>query len=309
METVAQTTCSHFDYFIMTASSNIRGATAYHSLINQGVSIDNLIVLNFDFTVPSKSSLDQYNVYCMYLQLPNARTVNCHSYNDCSDYFGQLPINEKNTIGIDMTGFLTPDFLKTLYVLKEIKCVCRLDIFYTESNNYFSFSSYCDTYHYFDGEINYSVLNEYYTSSNDKEEVLVCFLGLEKNLSNYVNDIVNPSRTIAINGLPAYYPKMKDYSLLNNYELLSKIGKENVLYTIANNPFASYNILCEISKDSPNSILNICVLGNKPMALGACYYALNHPGSSKISYPYPTRYKLDTSQESNNCWHYEIDFC
>jgi len=154
----------------------------------------------------------------------------------------------------------------------------------------------------------FDVLNEYYNSSNDKEEILVCFLGFEKDISNYVNHVANPSKTIAINGFPAYYPKMKDYSLLNNYELLSKIGKENVFYTTANNPFSAYNTLCEILEKFSNSILNICVLGNKPMALGACIFALNHPRHSKVSFPYPSRYKIDTSITSNNCWHYQIVF-
>ena len=308
METISNTTCKHFDYYVLTASSNLRGMVAYNALLKKGVSIDNLLVLDFDFTKPKDEMKELSENYAAYSKLLNATVVKCHQYTDCSDFFNTLPLNSNHIIGLDITGFLTPDFFKTIYVLKEIKGIKEVDVFYTESNDYFSLSASCDTYKYFDGEIKYSVLNEYYISSNDKQEVLVCFLGFDKGLSNYVNDIINPSKTIAVNGFPAYYPKLKDYSLLNNYELLSKIGKENIFYTTANNPFASYNTLCEVSKSFPDSILNICVLGNKPMALGACLFALNHSSISKVSFPYPQKYNIDASKTSNNCWHYQIKF-
>ena len=308
METISSTTCKHFDYYIMTASANLRGMVAYNILKQKGVSIDHLIVLDFDFTKPKDDMKELLTNYTAYSKLPNATVIKCHQYTDCSDYFNSLQLDFTAKIGLDITGFLTPDFFKTVYVLKEIKRIKELDVFYTESNDYFSLSSYCDTYKHFDGEIKYSVLNEYYISSNDKQEILVCFLGFDRGLSNYVNDIANPSRTIAVNGFPAYYPKLKDYSLVNNYDLLSKIGKENIFYTTANNPFSTYNTLCEISRAFPNSILNICVLGNKPMALGACLFALNHSAFSKVSFPYPKRYNIDSSKSSNNCWHYQIVF-
>lgn len=52
-----------------------------------------------------------------------------------------------------------------------------------------------------------------------------------------------------------------------------------VRYAQANNPFSAYNTLVEIKDSNTDKLLDICVLGSKPMALGACMFALRNPRS------------------------------
>lgn len=306
MNSVEITDIYNLDYFFISASTNIRGIKTYEKLIANGSKIKNLFVIDFEFTRPSIESNEYTKNYNYYLSLPNAKIIVCHSCNDCADKINNIRIKENDIVGIDITGFLTPDMFKTLYVLNKIKKIKSIKLFYTEANRYVV--SALDSFRYFNGELKCTVLNEYYISSNRKAELLVIFLGFDRIVSDYVNEQLNPNKTIVINGFPAYYPKLKDQSLLNNYELISKIDKENIYYTVANNPYCAYNTLCDIAKSNTDYIMNICTLGNKPMALGACLYALNHPEYCKVTFPYPERYEIDLSESSEKSWCYEFDF-
>eukprot|EP00831_Metopus_contortus_P077478 TRINITY_DN7286_c0_g1_i4.p2 TRINITY_DN7286_c0_g1~~TRINITY_DN7286_c0_g1_i4.p2 ORF type:complete len:151 (-),score=0.91 TRINITY_DN7286_c0_g1_i4:316-768(-) len=126
--------------------------------------------------------------------------------------------------------------------------MCIRDRFYTEPKHYLFKDTVFDTYEYLRGERRYESIPGY-TSIKSDPELLVCFLGFDNNVSNVLFDKVIPVETITINGFPSYLPKLKDISLLNNYSLLTKIDRDSQLYTRANNPFSSYNTLCEIRKN------------------------------------------------------------
>ena len=155
-------------------------------------------------------------------------------------------------------------------------------------------------------EREYTPLSEYFTSAVSRDVVLVCFLGFERLISKYIHERKEHSDVIAINGFPAYYPKLKDISLAHNYELISTIGLNCVRYAQANNPFSAYNTLVEIKDSNTDKLLDICVLGSKPMALGACMFALRNPQIVKVSYPFPKASRVHTSIEVSNLWLYTI---
>lgn len=136
--------------------------------------------------------------------------------------------------------------------------------------------------------------------------MLVCFLGFERLISKYIHERKEHADVIAINGFPAYYPKLKDISLEHNYELISTIGTDCVRYAQANNPFSAYNALIEIKEKNADKLLDICVLGSKPMALGACMFALRNPDIVKVSYPFPKTHRIHTSIEVSDVWRYRI---
>lgn len=75
------------------------------------------------------------------------------------------------------------------------------------------------------------------------------------------------------------------------------IGLNCVRYAQANNPFSAYNTLVEIKDSNTDKLLDICVLGSKPMALGACLFALRNPQIVKVSYPFPKASRVHTSIE------------
>jgi hypothetical protein len=113
---------------------------------------------------------------------------------------------------------------------------------------------------------------------------------------------------VVINGFPSYVPKLKDISLLSNYSLLtSSIDYEHKFFAKANNPFSAYNVLCDIRSKYKDFLMNICVLGTKPMALGACIFALKNLEDVKVTYPYPQNYLSRTTVDSTKSWHYVVE--
>eukprot|EP00831_Metopus_contortus_P077480 TRINITY_DN7286_c0_g1_i6.p1 TRINITY_DN7286_c0_g1~~TRINITY_DN7286_c0_g1_i6.p1 ORF type:complete len:209 (-),score=4.45 TRINITY_DN7286_c0_g1_i6:202-828(-) len=169
-------------------------------------------------------------------------------YSQYIDFILNSEINSKSIVGLYITGFTIPDIFTILQILKENKNVKTLYVFYTEPKHYLFKDTVFDTYEYLRGERRYESIPGY-TSIKSDPELLVCFLGFDNNVSNVLFDKVIPVETITINGFPSYLPKLKDISLLNNYSLLTKIDRDSQLYTRANNPFSSYNTLCEIRKN------------------------------------------------------------
>lgn len=89
--------------------------------------------------------------------------------------------------------------------------------------------------------------------------------------------------------------------------LLSYSGDYRYPYIKANDPFASYNVLCSIAEQKQYCILDICVLGSKPMALGACIFALKHQNIAKVSYPFAIEPQKHSSKEISKTWWYTFD--
>ena len=67
-----------------------------------------------------------------------------------------------------------------------------------------------------------------------------------------------------------------------------------------------YNFLQYIKdKEDDNTFINIAPLGTKPMALGACLFALHNP-DVRIVYPLPENYENKYSDKSWNSWIYDL---
>jgi hypothetical protein len=111
-----------------------------------------------------------------------------------------------------------------------------------------------------------------------------------------------------VNGLPSYSLKLKDVSLLNNYDLITKIGSDSVHYAAANNPFSSYNLLESLHRKNKGTLINICTIGSKPMALGACLFALDNLEDVKVTYPFYEKINFDADEISGKIWKYGITF-
>ncbi len=132
------------------------------------------------------------------------------------------------------------------------------------------------------------------------KKVLVVLLGFDGELSSFITEEVAPDDTLVVNGFPAYAPKFKEISLINNEKLLSSSATGLVLYSRANSPFETFNLLEHLYKKETSAFFNIAPIGTKPMALGACLFAL--------VYPLPQKYADVTTQECWNSWSYEIPF-
>lgn len=296
----------NIDILILSASIDKRCYAITNHLLASGVSISKIVVLDYQKARPS-TKMESFDDYYQLNSLSNVEYINCIKEDSDTQYICKLSLPSQAKIVVDITCIDTPDLFRIFYVIKEFLRPESIDVLYAEPKYYNYFNG---IYFDYDNEIverEYRPLPEYFTSAVSREIVLVCFLGFEKLISKYIHEKKEHSDVIVINGFPSYYPKLKDISLEHNYALISTIGVERVRYTQANNPFAAYNTLLEIStNNSTNKLLDICVLGSKPMALGACIFALKNPENVSVSYPFPNRYQIHTSSEVSDTWRYTI---
>lgn len=297
---------SKIDYFITASNCDKRGAEIANRFENKKVG--NFIVFDYKKFRPLPSH-ESFEIYEQTKKLTNTHVVLCDDYDLDVFFLNSIGFKEDDVVAIDITNFCIPDLFRIMYLLKEIKMLKQALVFYTEPKHYLYDNGFLwSTYKYMLGEREYTLIEEYYTSSNPDKTLLVCLLGFDKLVSKYVYENANVKDTIVINGFPPYIPKLKDISLYSNYELVSMLSKNNIFRAQANDPFSVYNTLVDIQKEYPNYILNICSLGTKPMALGACIFALDNPGKVKVSYPVPKEYKINTTKENAEMWYYKIDF-
>ncbi len=217
------------------------------------------------------------------------------------------------TIAVDITGFSIPNIYCVMNALKNVKNIKRLDVFYTEPKFYIYEEGYFDAYHGRAKERKCAPILGYCNSGKDEKEILTIFLGFDGGLADMVyfklgeegKEII---QTYVVNGFPSYTAKLKDVSLFNNESLINKIDRENLLCTTANNPFETYNLLCGLILKCKDVLLNLCTIGSKPMALGACLFALEHQSKVKVTYPFYVKTEFDVEEEPGKTWRYGISF-
>lgn len=309
------------DYILCAASSDQRCYHVLDSLSYLDCKIQNIIIFNYQKLQPLyidvygqkrdnfNSLIQEYNHYLIYKDFATSfKTIACVNDNDDINFINTINFQENIEIGLDITGFTIPDLFRIFYFLKEIKHCCKIHVFYTEPEHYLFKKFIFDTYSHLSGQRTYKSLPEYFASGESTKELLILFLGFDPDISNYIYDKALPTEVIAINGFPSYLPKLKDISLLNNYPLItSHIDTNHKFYTRANNPFSTYNTLHDIREKYNDFLINICVLGSKPMALGACIFALQNKDNLKVTYPYPQEYSPNITKSRTKSWYYEIN--
>ena len=76
------------------------------------------------------------------------------------------------------------------------------------------------------------------------------------------------------------------------------------IYTPADNPFETYNLLDKIT-DS-NSSICIAPLSTKPVALGICLFALSH-SEIRVVYPISSEYSQESTIKTYKSIVYHVD--
>ena len=291
-----------FDTMVVAANGDYRTYKGIRDLLKNGQDIKELIVLKYA-SQRIFSGDSRYEAYCEYkaISIPIIE-VDLEEDNvaiDTSYFVGKKVL-------VDITGFSIPNLLRFIYVLHEIVGLHDYHMLYTEPKYYIFGKDTFGSYEYFIGEREYRALDEYYVSGENDNELLTIFLGFDRMTSSIVKEAVNPTQTVLVNGFPALTPKLKDVSLLNNRELISIVGMPE--YSVkTNNPFAAYNVLRTIQDNNPNTLMNVCVLGTKAMALGAGFFALKQK-SIKLSYAFTKKYAVSCSIGAGNTWYYYYHF-
>lgn len=228
--------------------------------------------------------------------------------------FSRLKFLKTKNIAIDITGFSIPDIFQIFFIMKNILGISQVDVYYTEPKDYVYEEGYFDSYHKFSRNRKYKPIYGYLDSGENEEEVLVILLGFDRGLAQLVSHETGREEdtevllkdTFVVNGLPSYSIKLKDISLLNNSDLIENIEREQIFFSAANNPFSTYNVLVDIHKKCGEKLFTICPIGSKPMALGACMYALGHKKGIKVTYPYYRKIKFDSDEKAGKMWRYTI---
>lgn len=130
---------------------------------------------------------------------------------------------------------------------------------------------------------------------------MIVFLGFEGVLSSKVTEDIQYGNLLLLNNLPSFFPKYKDTSVINNYDLLS--SRHKLMYVPANNPFETYNLLDEILENDENAC--IAPLSTKPVALGVCLYAMKHP-NIRVVYPVSSEYNHHNANSVLQTYIYQI---
>ena len=138
--------------------------------------------------------------------------------------------------------------------------------------------------------------------SHETNNDLYLFMGFEGALALKVTEDTAYKELNLINNLPSFYQKYKDISIVNNYQLMQN-QKSCMLYTPADNPFETYNLL----ENSIGSDTYACIapLSTKPVALGVCLFALSHE-KVRVVYPISQKYNASNTVDTYKTYVYNI---
>jgi len=292
-----------FDYFMVAAGSDTRAYQALQILDNNNANIGE--VLLFEFSERDGDKSEQYSKYTTTSYKTKSIKCSIKTPSECikSLINNSVNITQNCTIGIDISCFNKPYFYVILKYLRDIVGVANVSIFYTEPSSYVFNGGLISSYHSTSGPLTVMEIPGYSgEEQRNSTKVLVTLLGFDGELSSFITDEISPDKTVIVNGFPGYSPKFKDVSLINNEKL---VGASAVVYARANNPFEVYNTLTEICTNDDHQVTIIAPLGTKPMALGACLFAINNE-SVRVVYPMPDRYEPVTTNRSWNSWVYEV---
>lgn len=228
--------------------------------------------------------------------------------------FDSIGIKPHDSVAIDITAFTIPEMFNLLFYLRQLVCIDVIDFFYTEPQNYYYEDGYFESFNKANAPIQYKPIPGFQASGSHEDEVLVLMIGFDQGLGEMISFFTDRSEdqemllksTYIINGLPSYSIKSKDISLLNNFELISNLEKKQIIGAGANNPFFTYNTLVELHSSRREELFTICPICSKPMALGACIYALDNVGDVKVTYPFGDARRDLTNETAGISWRYTI---
>ena len=295
------------DFFIIAAGADYR-AYENSKLINLSTcEIDNLVVYKF-FQRDQPNDVEYSKKYEAYLSIKTSQlTVISVDISDPSECVPSLVKNgirilPSHIVGIDISCFTKPYFYILLNYLSHRK-LQKVLTFYTQPFSYrFSDSNY-RSFRSSSGPITVKEVPSFPGADTREGRLLIIILGFDGDLSTEINEIVAPTKTLIVNGFPGFEPKFKDISLISNERLLRPSNK--LLYSRSTNPFEIYNLLDCLKTDNTDDILSIAPLGSKPMALGACLFAI-HNRDVRVIYPYPQEYENITTNDCSISWLYTL---
>ena len=150
--------------------------------------------------------------------------------------------------------------------------------------------------------------------TESESDVLVIGAGYEHDLIGYVADSRKTARRIQVMAFPPLQPDFFQEAVLRGARVREAIGKHDVYFAPANDPFSTAEMLREVvTKESERrgvGNLYLSPLATKAQALGFAYYYIMEPTSTPTSiiFPFSDRYHPETSRGFTGLWHYVFEF-
>jgi len=301
---------NEIDILFISAGADYRAYEVLRKLKKSSKTVKQVIVIDFIERQNTEDSKYTTN-YEAYKELTDFKFLeikaNIKDPSDCLKGLAShgVKLLDKDKIAIDISCFTKPYFFSFLRFFSKIVKLNSVDVFYTEPKSYKFITGQYDSYKSTSGP---TKIKELFAGSDSKEQerLLLILLGFDGDISRGIDDEISPTHTMIVNGFPGYSPKFKDISLINNEKLVSNENNIKLLYSRANNPFDTYNLIDKIVREMDElKYINIAPLGTKPMALGACMYAIHNP-SVRVIYPIPDLYENSTTDECWHSWNYRI---
>jgi hypothetical protein len=296
------------NFLLLAGGSDYRAYEILRKIREGKIRVDHVLLFNFDERISDIPDDDSYFAYKkIYTGEYTSIVCSIKKPSSCLNDLEQSlqSITSATKIAIDISCFTKPFFFFLIKLLRDKYNITSLEAYYTEPDSYIFPKRLFNSFHSSSGPLTVNEIPGFTgIESRNAKRILVILLGFDGDLSQEINEDVSPSKTILINGFPGYAPKFKDISLVINEKLTS--NKDFKLhYARANNPFEVYNLLDKIRKQNDKSFINIAPLGTKPMALGACLFAIHNP-NVRIVYPAPEQYEKLTTNSCSHSWKYEI---
>ena len=289
METLRKKEKLNDTLFIYSKGAEDRSYTVFDKYIDL---ISPQSIIMFDSRLRNESlSSDEMTKYNNIEQIAkdkdikSIKTISVENTN-LGSYLIHEGITEDSSVSVDISSMNFWELSDLIYFLLKIICVKKIHLFYTEPDLYHYENDNISQYNHNIPNVSVKYIRSYYSTKTLDDEILVSIIGFQKNVSKLMKDIIEVSQYYSINGFPSFYPKAKDISQSINSDYLAEIDPANRFSSEATNPFITFNTLVDINKASKGAFMNICPLSSKPMAVGACLYALRYPDSTRIVYPY-----------------------
>lgn len=297
------------DYLIAAAGSDVRGVDVLRNYAASDTNASCIILLEFEerTRAQTKPEFEAQRGTLDALKLPIVRiegTLDDPSTCIAALTSAGIKSEQARKVGVDMTLLTRPFLFWLLKYLGRTPSVPEIVVYYTEPESYRYARGTFDTYQATEGPLEVREVPGFPgTPQSSGENNLTVLLGFDGQLATAINEDVAPRETIVVNGFPSYFQKYKDISLVNNERLVS--GARDLFYAPADNPFETYNLLHQIRDNAPDTFMTVAPLGPKPMALGACLFAIDND-DVRLVYPRPKKYVSRTTRASWQSWRYDV---
>ena len=299
----------NIECLVLAGGSDLRAYEILRKLDKSKVQINKVLIFNFTERVGQVGKNDKYFDYAK-TSYRDIQLINCSIKNPDSS-FSELHVHlasldNSKLFAIDISCFTKPYFFFIVKYVHLRLSIAKMFVFYTEPFSYkFPKKGLFKSYHETEGPIKIEVIPGFGgIKQRSTTTVLVVLLGFELDSLEEIILDVSPNESFYVNGFPSYAPKFKDISLAAN-ESFTGDGESVILYSRANNPFDVFNLLEKIRRHFKGAFINIAPLGTKPMALGACLFAIHNP-EVNVLYPISEKYENVTTDQCWNSWIYEI---